>query len=192
MKAPDPLILGLCGPAGAGKDTAANYLCSAHGFERYAFAEPMRDMLEALFVPAGLDYAYIHEPHLKEQPVPGLGFSYRHMAQTLGTEWARAHLDPNFWLRIAELRLGLPNAPIHDRIVITDVRFTNELAWIVNHDGVTARIERPGVAPVRAHVSEQQVAVDGHARHIVDNSGDIQWLHWQLDALVEHLVTGAQ
>ena len=189
MKAPDPLILGLCGRAGTGKDTSADYLCKTHGFVRFAFAEPMRDMLEALFVGAGLDYAYIHEPRLKDQPVPGLGFSYRHMAQTLGTEWARTHLQQDFWLRIAELHLGLPATPVHDRIVITDVRLPLEVAWVNKHGGAVVRLERPTAAAVRDHVTEQ------HAEQIepwclVDNSGDRQWLHWQLDAIVERLVTG--
>jgi hypothetical protein len=193
MKAPDPLILGLCGLAGTGKDTAAAYLCAAHGFERYAFAEPMRDMLEALFEPAGLDHAYIHEPQLKDQPVPGLGLgqgiSYRQLAQTLGTEWARQQLHPDFWLRIAELRLGLPSAPVHDRIVITDVRLPSEAEWVNGYGGAVVTLERPAAAPVRPHVTEQQ-AEQIKPWCLVDNSSDRQWLHWQLDAIVERLVTG--
>lgn len=189
MKAPDPLILGLCGLAGTGKDTAADYLCAAHGFERYAFAEPMRDMLEALFMPAGLDHAYIHERALKELPVPRLGLSYRHLAQTLGTEWARKHLGESIWLRIAELRLGLPDAPVHDRIVITDVRLPIEAEWVNSYRGAVVTLERPTAAPVRPHVTEQQ-ADQIKPWCLVDNTSDLHWLHWQLDAIVERLVTG--
>ena len=69
----DPLIIGLIGRAGAGKDTAADYLCTAHGFERYAFAQPLKTMLEALFVEVGIDYARLFEPSLKEQPIELLG-----------------------------------------------------------------------------------------------------------------------
>lgn len=180
----DPLIIGLCGNAGVGKDTAADYLCSHHGFERFAFADPLRAMIEALLLECGQDYAYITERHLKEQPIPGLGLSYRHLAQTLGTEWGRA-LTPDLWLRTATLCLGLPDHPIHDRIVITDVRFGNEAEWVTQQQGVVARIYRP-TQRVRAHISE--IELDGiEPWAVIDNAGPIEQLHQQLDALVATL-----
>ena len=42
------MILGFAGPAGAGKDTAAAHLVAHHGYERRAFADPMRAALYAL------------------------------------------------------------------------------------------------------------------------------------------------
>lgn len=178
-------IIGLMGPAGAGKDTAADHLEAVHGFVRYAFADPMRTMLEAMLVDAGLDYAYIHEPSLKEQPIPGIGFSYRHLAQTLGTEWGRNQVAPDFWLRLAALNLGLPNEPIHDRIVITDVRFPNEAAWLKQHGGLVLRIQRD-TAPVRSHISEQLMA-SIEPWSCVENNGAVEDLHAQLDALLSCL-----
>lgn len=180
-----PLIIGLMGPAGAGKDTAADHLEDHHGFVRYAFAQPMRTMLEAAFVEAGIDYAYIYERALKEQTIPGLGYSYRHLAQTLGTEWGRHQLDQDVWLRLAEMTLGLPAAPVHDRIVITDVRFANEAAWVRRHGGVVLRIQRD-TAPVRQHISEtamQQIDAWGD----IANTQGIDWLHLQLDCALEQL-----
>ena len=50
MSAPlPPLVLGLCGPAGAGKGTAAAYLQDAYAFVPIAFADPLLDMLGATF-----------------------------------------------------------------------------------------------------------------------------------------------
>jgi len=180
----DPLILALAGQAGAGKDTAADHLCRAHRFERYAFADPLRAMLEALFADAGLDYAYLFEPGLKELPVPRLGVSYRHLAQTLGTEWGRESVAPDLWLRLAALNLGLPDAPIHDRIVISDLRFANEADWVQQHGGVTVRIER-SVAGVRPHASE--AAAQQLGQHVIDNNGSPDALHEQLDQLLAQL-----
>jgi len=180
----DPVILGLSGSAGVGKDTAASYLEKEHGFVPYAFADPLRNMLEALLVESNLDYAYIYERQLKEQPIPGLGFSFRHLAQTLGTEWGRA-LAEDFWLRLAEMSLGLPDAPIHDRIVITDVRYPNEAAWVQHHGGRVARIYRP-TAAVRAHTSE--TLIDQIVPWVgIDNVGTVDQLHAQLDELVAAL-----
>lgn len=159
MSRPDPLIVGLCGLAGAGKDTVADHLCSDHGFERHAFAEPIRDMLTALLDGAGIDYAHLFERRLKEQPVPGIGISGRRLMQTLGTEWGRS-LDPDLWVRLAACTLGLhdlpASSPIHDRLVLTDVRFPNEAAWIQSLGGTLVRITRPGLSAGQ-HSSEQHI-----------------------------------
>lgn len=185
-------LIGLAGAAGTGKDTAADHLEAAHGFARWAFAEPMRTMLEALLVECGQDHAYLFEPALKELPVPGLGVSYRHMAQTLGTEWGRQLLGEDFWLRAAGLCTGLSstdpgqNAPVHDRIVFSDVRFPNEAAWLRARGGVVVRIERPGAPGVRTHVSEQLLD-QLQPEHVILNAGRLVDLHDQLDALLLQL-----
>lgn len=191
MPLPDPFIVGFSGPAGVGKDTAADHLVRAHGFHRFAFADPLREMLFALLEQAGVDHAWATEPHLKEQPIPGLGVSYRHLAQTLGTEWARQQLGADFWLRVASMALGLSGAgghvtaPIHDRIVIPDVRFPDEAAWITAQGGVVIRISRP-VPGVRPHISEQLLDhIEPWA--VVPNHGPITELHHRLDALMQQL-----
>lgn len=190
-----PLLLGLCGPAGAGKDTAADYLVDAHGFARWAFAEPMRTMLEALLSECGLDYAHCFEPGLKEQRIPGLQRSYRELAQTLGTEWGRQLQGEDFWLRCAGLCTGLQhedparNEPVHDAIVFSDVRFPNEAAWLRARGGVLVRVERPDLEPVRTHVSEQLLD-QLQPEHTVHNTGGLGHLQGQLDALIPALLQG--
>jgi hypothetical protein len=177
----DPVLIGFMGPAGAGKSTAAGYLCDQHDFTVDAFAEPIRDMLTALLVSAGIDYAYLFEPGVKEQPIPGLGVSARQLMQTLG-DWGRS-IDPDFWVKHAAMRLGLhdlPNsAPIHDRIALSDVRFPNEAEWIKRMGGQVVAVDRD-TAPVRDHASEQQFGlIEPDLR--IDNTGDLFDLRLQLD-----------
>lgn len=186
----DPLIIGLIGRAGAGKDTAADYLCTEHGFERYAFAQPLKTMLEALFTEVGIDHARLFEPRLKELPILELGgLSPREMMQSLGTEWGRS-LRGDFWLRCADLCLGLHSAPdaapVHDRIVVTDVRFPNERAWLTAKAGVAVRIQRDAAPPVRNHASEQHADTLA-AQYEIDNNHSLAALHFELDCLVENL-----
>lgn len=196
MPRPDPFIIGFAGRAHSGKDTAALHLVQRYGFHRFAFADPLREMLFALLDQVGADHAYATEPHLKEVPIPGLGFSYRHLAQTLGTDWAREQLDGNFWLNTAALALGITTAsahrmaaPVHDRIVIPDVRFRNELQWINAQGGVVIHLSRPTAPGVRHHLSELQLDGVPMWAHL-DNTGTVQQLHTQLDALLDRLQLG--
>ena len=185
---PPLLLIGLTGLAGTGKDTAADRLCSAHGFERYALADPIRDMLMAMLVGAGIDYSYLFDRDLKERGVPHIGISGRRLMQTLGTEWGRA-LDPDLWVRLAAITLGLHGAspaPVHDRIVITDVRFPNEAAWIESLGGRVVRVTRPAPA-VAAHASEQHTT-QLPCTLAIDNTGTLADLHEQVDNLARCLL----
>jgi hypothetical protein len=94
-----PLLIGLTGRAGAGKSTVASILSDQFAFFELAFADPIQNMVGTLFAEGGIDGAWMVERALKEKPTV-LGFSYRHLAQSLGTEWGRG-LAPDFWLRIA-------------------------------------------------------------------------------------------
>jgi hypothetical protein len=185
----EPLILlGLTARAGSGKDTAADYLCQRYGFVRAGFADAPRNMLEALLEHVGVDHAWLFEPTLKERSIPVLGTSYRRTMQTLGTEWGRDMLDWDLWVRVLDAHLGLTaDRPVHDRIVITDVRFPNEAAWLHEQGGHLVRLVREQTAPVHPHISEQYTDKLAADSAIVNNSPTIAGLHSLLDGLMAQL-----
>lgn len=172
-----PKLIGLSGYAGSGKDTACNALM-ANGYASLAFADPMRRMLRELLLCSVGDDSYMDFRKLKEHEIPGLGVSYRHLAQTLGTEWGRA-LGQDFWIRIAEATISQRLRMAGDKpmnFVVSDVRFANEAAWIREQGGVIWRIERASTVPVRAHVSEQELYLF-HADDVLQNDGSINDLY---------------
>ena len=180
-----PFLLGLTGPAGAGKSVAASYLEERWAFVALAFADPLRDMIGTLLSHVDVDGAWMVERSLKELPVNVIGASYRTLAQTLGTEWGRRCVHEDLWLRIAEYRV---NQALHhgDHVVLTDVRFPNEAAWLRAAGGTLVRIEREGIEPVRAHESEQHHATL-QADHVLPNHSSLAALEHRLDALVDAL-----
>lgn len=167
-----PHFIGLMGLAGVGKDTVRQILEDEHGYQGIAFADPIREMLTELFSLAGADQAYMHRRDLKEATIPQLGTSYRHLAQTLGTEWGRA-ISPDFWVRVTANRIGRmkPNTCW----VFSDVRFPNEVEFIRECMGVIWRIERPGIEPVRSHASEMYVQTM-QADLVIENDGTLDAL----------------
>lgn len=142
------LWVGLVGPAGAGKTTAAQCL-TKRGFARERFAGPLKDMMRAV----GLTDEQV-EGDLKEEPCELLcGKSPRVAMQTLGTEWGRETIGQDIWVR-----LWLHRVRHMGLVVADDVRFPNEVAAIRNYadKSVIIRIERPDVTGTQHsnHVSE--------------------------------------
>lgn len=187
MSAPTPpLLLGLTGRAGAGKDTVAAYLEAQYAFAPIGFADPIRDMLGVLLQHVEVDGAWLCERDLKELPAPVLGLSYRALAQTLGTEWGRS-LRADLWLRIGEYRTN-QRLDAGDNVVLCDVRFPNEAAWLKAAGGVLVRVERDSVADVRAHESEQHTSAL-EADHVIENNSSLGALEHRIDALMDRLRT---
>lgn len=171
-------VIGICGPAGVGKDTVADYLCKVHGFRRVSFAAPIYDMLTALGFPAP---ATREE---KEAIHPMWGFSWRHAAQTLGTEWGRS-LDKDIWLKLLVRRI---KDSAHCKFVISDVRFENEAHTIRDNGGTLLHLSgRAADLGERAnHASEVPVAVEEAYDWQVDNSGSMEDLYAEIDYFVRH------
>lgn len=178
-----PLLIGLTGRAGAGKSTVAAYLQDQYACAEIAFADPIVNMIGSLLADANISGAWMTERALKEQPTP-LGFSYRELAQSLGTEWGRG-LAPDFWLRVAAQRLYALHAS-GDNVVISDVRFPNEAAFIQAHGGVLVRVLRQDLPAVRQHASEAHVDQLPITTELL-NFGSVATLHDQVDRFIDTL-----
>lgn len=160
-------IVGIAGPARVGKDTTANFIIAAVGGYRYSFADPIR----AMIVPLGIDMSDPYWQEHKETVIPALGCSPRRIQQTLGTEWGREMIHPDLWVILAHQRL-LRNGP---GMVIADVRFENEAAWVRKHGGRILHLEskRPGIPKVEAHASEG--GIEHHDEDMVlSNDGSLE------------------
>lgn len=186
-----PLLIGLIGRAGAGKDTVAAYLEREYAFERLGLADPILHMVLTLMDDAGQSMAYAVERPLKEQPMPIIGKSYRHLAQTLGTQWGREYIDPDVWVRIAEQRTRqCMDAGLS--VAIADIRFPNEAQWVLRQGGHLVRVLRnaePAMPEHTAqHVSEALWAALP-AQHELHNHGSIATLEDQVDRLMHTLRT---
>lgn len=158
-------FIGLSGYARAGKDTLAGFITQL-GFTHRSFAAPMKRMLTALDPLVG------HRRLSEELAVWGWEGAkqnpeVRRLAQRLGTTAGRKILGEDFWVET------LLRSPSSGRVVVSDVRFTNEAVAIRARGGIVVRINRPGTGPVNGHVSETDL--DGFDFDLtVDNDGSIE------------------
>lgn len=156
-----PLLVGVTGKAGAGKDTVADLL----EYPRDAFASTLKAMMAA----AGLPEPASREE--KEAIIPGLGFSWRVAAQRLGTEWGRG-LNENLWVLLLLRRVRASGHPI---VCISDVRFENEAA-LIRSNGVLCHVrgrDTTVVGDAAAHASEAGVD-PGPGDYVIHNDGSLR------------------
>ncbi len=180
------MILALAGPAGAGKDTLAAYLCDAlEGYVRDSFAAPIYYALEAI----GFDPAYM-EPQRKQEVIPLLedaegAKTMRRLAQTLGTEWGRNHVSPDLWVRLLEKRQGLSSMGGQRKLIISDLRFRDEARAVRNWKGYNIYIHGRGYDLAgHAHASEGALQLSD-IDYMVDNSGTLGSSYSQLEHILE-------
>lgn len=147
------LVVGICGPAGSGKTTAADRLVDRYGFARVKLAGPLKAMLRAL---PGIDERHT-DGDLKEEPVEAFGGATpRYMMQTLGTGWGRGVLGEDFWVRVWEAAVA--EVPSNVSVVVDDVRFDNEARAVLKLGGRVVEMKRGGYVYRQDHASEVGVA----------------------------------
>ena len=150
-----PIIIGITGRKGCGKDTAANVLVENFGVHRLAFADPLRDVCKVLF---GFSSKEMLDRSLKESLRDQYPFETpRETLQKVGTDCIRTHY-PDAWLE-AHRRLSTPILRGGQDVVTPDVRFLNEGFSVRARGGILIRVdadERLG-PETDQHVSETEM-----------------------------------
>ena len=166
-----PRVIALCGDAGSGKTTAADYLVEHYGYRRVKFADPLKNMLRAM----GLTERQI-EGDQKEIAQDALcGRSPRHLMQTLGTEWGRQLIGENLWINLWRERVNFLLSD-GESVIVDDMRFINELDAATSVGAHVYRLRRPGQANKAGdHASEMGLAFA--VLPVIINDGDLPSLY---------------
>lgn len=209
------MIIGFVGFIGSGKDTAADYLVNFHGFRRDSFANTLKDAVSAVFAwdRVLLEGRTKEAREWREQVDPWwaerLGMpnlTPRWILQHWGTEVCRQGFHDDIWIASLENKMRKTK----DNIVISDVRFPNEIKAIHNAGGLVVRVKR-GADPdwyddaVNMNAGPQNMSwaiskmrmeqrkihasetawVGGAIDNEIDNNGTIDDLFAQIKNLVE-------
>lgn len=164
-----PALIGLHGFTGSGKDTAADILGVIQGYERYAFADALRDALETIDPLVGAEKSLmtvVDELSWEEAKRHRIyGPELRRLMQRTNDAF-RALFGDDVWLNILIAEIASSGGFSADHpVVISDVRHDNEAEWIRSQGGLVWRIVRPGTGPLNDHLSEA-----GLSPHLVDRT----------------------
>lgn len=146
-------IIALTGQAGAGKDTLAKLIiehasltgCKSDRWVKVSFASHLKDVVSLLFnmnrdMLEGVtpeDRAKREQPDEFWSAKMGKPFTPRHALQYVGTDLLRNQLHKNIWVDCLEKKIDSTNA----NIIVTDVRFKNEINMLRNKGAMFVRME---------------------------------------------------
>ena len=177
-------LIALCGLAGSGKSTAADYLVSRHHFRRIRFASPIKRMIRCMLVEAGagpVEAMEMVDGNLKEVPSDLVGGkSPRFLMQSLGTEWGRQLVAQDIWRKILLKKIS---RCLSDGIsvVVDDLRYENEAAALKQFGFSIISVKRDRITPIESHSSEEQVICFDR---ILMNNDSVAKLHDDLETFL--------
>lgn len=200
-------LIAICGFKGSGKDTIGNFFV-LNGFIKKSFADPLKDIVSAMF---GWDRSLLQgetneSRDWREQPdtwweaqLNWLSkdnpfyqfhprFTPRVALQLMGTNIIRETFNDNMWiLRFRKELLKLKD----EKIVLTDVRFINELDEIRKNDGIIIRVKRDNdpswynlAESVNMGTASLLEISEFHSLGI--HPSETNWIGYQYDHIVEN------
>jgi len=188
------MIVGFVGFIGSGKDTAADYLVNFHGFRRDSFANTLKDAVAAVF---GWDRTLLEgrtneSRQWREQVdtwwadrlnMPTL--TPRWILQYWGTEVCRMGFHDDIWIASLENKLRKTK----DNIVISDVRFPNEIKAIHNAGGTVVRVKRgedPDWYSIAIAANKGHEFAIEELKRLKIHSSETSWIGCKIDQVIEN------
>ena len=179
-------VVVLAGTAGVGKDTAGNMLVDLVGGVRMAYADPLKDAVEAL---VGIPKSILYGTRDVKESYVAYGRTARHWLQWLGTEVGRQQIHNDLWVhRFADRVMNSPEW----LVVCSDGRFKNEIETLRERlagkaQVYSVRISNPRVTVDLTHQSEREIyeLPDTYFDRVLVNDGS--WpLLWERVAALAH------
>jgi len=182
------MIIAISGLIGSGKDTVADYLVNLHEFRRESFAGNLKNAMCEIF---GWDREMLEgrsksSREWREQVDPWWAkrldmphLTPRWILQHVGTDVIRGHFHDAMWLASLENKLRKTN----DNIVISDVRFKNEVKMLKDLGAVCIEVTR-GNRP-----GWYQHAVDGDIKKLETlkvHRSEYDWIGTEFDATLDN------
>ena len=169
-------IIGLLGQAGSGKTTVADYLVGCYGAKKYAFADPLKELVMRTF---DFSRGQVYGTQTEKETVDARwGLSPRQALQRVG-QGMRDVFGPNVWIDHL-LRRIQDDGP--DVAVVEDVRFVNEAANIRAWGGRSEvwRIQNPNRESIAdgKHPSEAEWASAPYDQILCPAAKDLDGLYW--------------
>lgn len=182
-------LIGFLGKKHRGKDTCCDYIVEKYGYKSNSFAGPLKRGIQEWF--GFSDNQLFTE--LKEEIDENWGISPRKAFQLIGTELGRniipkllPNLNTSFWIKSFDIWYE-KNKNLD--IVVSDVRFQDEVDYIRSKGGIIIKITRKEcdeyeIVETDLHKSEIEIDKIKNYTLGIDNDGNLNDLYLKLDDIV--------
>lgn len=197
-------LVGVIGQKNAGKSTIASILVEQFGYQEFAFADPLKQIIEILFC---LDCSYVNDQQLKEQMIEELRVSPRRLMQQIGTDLFREKLEQvlpelelqgyTLWIwnmkkRIENYCKTMESLGKEVKIVISDIRFEDEQNFVNLIDGSilievirTSNSQTDTNNQIDHHKSEHlSIKTGSMTKNIITNDGSLEELEEKVQTII--------
>lgn len=193
------VLIGIMGRIGSGKTLGSDYIANKHNFIEKSFADSLKKACSELFM---LSNAQLNGTQLQKlTPDPRwYNCTPRQMMQYVGTDLLRNCLDvimPGIGgdVFVNNVRIWYTDLKKHDplaNVVISDVRFQNEVDFIHSVGGFVIKI-------VRSDIDENNSVINNHASetgaenilnydYLITNDSTIEEYYKKIDQILTEIV----
>lgn len=186
------MIIGLIGFINSGKGTVGDLLVKEHGYQKFAFADALKDAVSVIFqwdrylLEGDTDVSRAFRERVDVWWSHKLGYEVtpRLILQKMGTEACRNVIADNIWIAALESRLAN-----QEKVVVADVRFPNEIDFIHSIGGKIVRVKR-GEDPSYEERSKMHVSETAWYNIFpdvtIDNNGTMDDLRHSIETILTH------
>lgn len=202
------MLIGVVGFIGSGKGAVGDLL-ERKGFIKDSFAKPLKDACSAIFGwprellegDTEVSRKWREDPDSFWSEKFGYTFTPRLALQLMGTEAGRNVFHQDIWV------VSLLNRAKGKNVVVTDVRFKNEINYIQQNGGIIVRVKR-GKEPEWYKLAEDAAAgvssaimeiknkgihqsewdwIGSDFNYTIENEGSLEDLGNQIDGLLQFI-----
>ena len=186
-------MIGFLAKRKRGKDTACDYIESKYGHTKRGFADPLKLGIQQWFQFSD-EQLYTD---MKEEDDKNWGVSPRRVFQVVGTDIVRNNIQmillPNigndFWVRSADIWYEKTKDEHKGKVVWCDVRYQNEVDYILSKGGKVFKIERSMMDSINKegvddHVSEKSIDDVKNYSGVIINDGELEEFYYKLDNIM--------
>ena len=188
-------MIGFLAKRKRGKDTACDFLVKNYGYTKKAFADPLKKGVQELF---GFTDEQLYTEK-KEEIDSVWGVSPRKCFQVMGTDVVRnlfptillPNIGKDFWVKRADVWYDNTIDQTKGLVVWSDVRFQNEVDFILKNGGIVVKIERPELDVLSDEITDNHDSelgidnIDNYTISIV-NDGTLEEFY---DKIIENINT---
>lgn len=182
------MIIGILGKKYSGKDTIADYFVENFNFQKYTLASTLKSICKLLF-----NFTDEQLNTSQKEIVDDVwNISPRKCMEFLGTDIFRNEINElipnigdNFWIKVLTSKINNDNK--HNNIVISDVRFQNEIDYIHKLGGIIIKVQKHD-NPNYEYSSIENNIDTLIGDYVVDNNHSIDDLYNKINTLYSNII----